>query len=809
MGIKKQFLLLLFFISALGTQVQGASIIFTAKTSDGKEVISLNFYSNPSTLEPIQKKNVFTFDNLPVGKYTFYILSDFYKNQTVEIEISNEKQIISRELILVLNEYILDTVLLKEKPKVQLGEINGDHLVGSIKSENTDVEEVNANKSTNNSRQLFYRSPFTNIVETDGAGIQLGIGGRGLDPHRSSNFNIRQNGYDISADALGYPESYYTPPAEAMEKIEVLRGAASLQYGTQFGGVVNFKLKSSYEKPIEVRSRQTYGSFNLFNSFNSIGGTSKKGVKYFAYYQRKTGDDYRPNSNFEVNNFYGHIEAPINDKLIIGIDQTYMTYLSHQPGGLSDAEFIADPRQSNRERNWFQVKWYVPAASVYYFPNPNWTISSKVFGLIAERNSVGNLGPINRLDDPNSRRDIILGEFRNIGNETRTIYDYQIKNKQCYLSSGYRLYYAKNKSTQGIGNTNSDADFNIIDTADINNQNVFPNYNLALFTENIFHVSKKLTIIPGVRFEHITTNSDGFYRNKTSDLAGNILENNIVNASLNLPRTFVIAGIGASYKLKDSTVAAEIYTNLTQNYRSVTFSDLRINNPSLLIDSALHDERGYNFDLGYRTEKPGIFDLDVSVFALHYNDKIGETLKKVPDPVLITTSKRFRSNISDAIVYGLEFFGEYNLTSLWNDTSSKSMTVFGNCALIKSQYINSKDPSIEGNQVEYAPWLNYKLGLIYKAKKISATLQSSYTSEQFSDASNANDHPSAIVGIIPSYFIMDFSMGWKINKNFKLESGINNLTNTSYYTKRTTGYPGPGILPSSGRNIYVTLEVRI
>jgi Fe(3+) dicitrate transport protein len=34
------------------------------------------------------------------------------------------------------------------------------------------------------------------------------------------------------------------PPTEALEEIQVIRGAASLQYGTQFGGLVNFKIKS-------------------------------------------------------------------------------------------------------------------------------------------------------------------------------------------------------------------------------------------------------------------------------------------------------------------------------------------------------------------------------------------------------------------------------------------------------------------------------------------------------------------------------------------------------------------------------------
>ncbi|MFC7670651.1 hypothetical protein ACFQT0_27180 [Hymenobacter humi] len=59
-----------------------------------------------------------------------------------------------------------------------------------------------------------------NIWENDQGGLQLSIGGRGLDPNRTSNFNVRQNNYDISADALGYPESYYTPPTEAIKRIQ-------------------------------------------------------------------------------------------------------------------------------------------------------------------------------------------------------------------------------------------------------------------------------------------------------------------------------------------------------------------------------------------------------------------------------------------------------------------------------------------------------------------------------------------------------------------------------------------------------------
>jgi Fe(3+) dicitrate transport protein len=123
-----------------------------------------------------------------------------------------------------------------------------------------------------------------NIWENDGGGLQLSIGGRGLDPNRTSNFNVRQNGYDISADALGYPESYYTPPLEGIGRIEIVRGAASLQYGTQFGGLINFTMKEPVsDRKFELTARQTGGSFGFYNAFTSISGTTKK-LSYYPHW---------------------------------------------------------------------------------------------------------------------------------------------------------------------------------------------------------------------------------------------------------------------------------------------------------------------------------------------------------------------------------------------------------------------------------------------------------------------------------------------------------------------------------------------
>jgi Fe(3+) dicitrate transport protein len=80
--------------------------------------------------------------------------------------------------------------------------------------------------------------------------------------------------------------------------------------------------------------------------------------------------------------------------------------------------------------------------------------------------------------------------------------------------------------------------------------------------------------------------------------------------------------------------------------------------------------------------------------------------------------------------------------------------------------------------------------------------------EQFTDAGNSTiTDVSGIIGTIPSYDILDITASYSY-KQFKLETGINNLLDNTYFTRRATGYPGPGIIPSSPRSWYATVQVK-
>jgi Fe(3+) dicitrate transport protein len=499
-----------------------------------------------------------------------------------------------------LNEVVVRGNLKKIFQIKRMEDVEGTRIYAGKKNEVILIDVSMANLASNNARQIYNQIPGLNIYQNDDAGLQLNIGGRGLNPNRTANFNTRQNNYDISADALGYPESYYTPPPEGLEEIQILRGAASLQYGTQFGGLINFKIKKPKpDDKFELITRNTAGSNNLFTNFTSVSSSNEKS-SYYGYVNYKNGDGFRPNSEFESINTFQNFNYNLNEKSKITGEITYMKYLAHQAGGLSDFMFANDPFQSNRERNWFEIKWFLYNLKYLLEISEDSSFSFNFFGLDAQRNSLGFR--TNRVDqiDYGEERDLIKGKFKNFGFESRYLTNYNLLNKKSYLLLGAKYYNSYSQSIQGPGSSSSNADFNFDYTNFPNYVNqseyIYPNSNLAIFGENIFYINENLSITPGFRFENINTSLDGYYRKINLDAAGNTIYNERFDEEDTKKRKFLLLGLGLSYKNKD----LELYTNFSQNFRSVTFADISIINPAYAINPNIDDEKGFTFDLGFR-----------------------------------------------------------------------------------------------------------------------------------------------------------------------------------------------------------------
>jgi Fe(3+) dicitrate transport protein len=748
----------------------------------------------------------FVFEDVSAGNHTLHFTSPDFKYHKLLVSIKDNDLKVRIQLE-PRKETLEEVVVTDTQTDFGFTHMQAVESMGIYEGKKSEViipGQLVANVSTNNARQLYSRVAGLNIWENDGAGLQLSIGGRGLDPNRTSNFNVRQNGYDISADALGYPESYYTPPAEGIGRIQIVRGAASLQYGTQFGGLINFVMKKPVtDRKIELVARQSVGSWGFYNTFTSLSGKVDN-VSYYTFFQYKRGDGWRDNAHFDSHTFFANINYDITTSTRIGIDITQMGYLAQQPGGLTDEMFEENPRQSNRERNWFQVNWNVFALHFDHRFSSSSEFNVRIFGLLANRYSVGfRPNRVASVDD-NSERDLIKGDFKNWGTEVRYLKRYKVASIPSVLLVGGRYYHGFNHSMQGPGSTGSDADFNFVgDDEFITYDYRFPNQNVSFFTENIWYVHDKLSLTPGVRFEHINTQAEGYYGTIYRDLAGNILDKTRTEESRHDVRNFLLAGLGVSYK---PTTHLDIYANISQNYRSITFNDMRVANPSSVIDPNLEDEKGYSADIGIRSDQTSLINFDMSLFYLNYNNRIGE-MQFADESNRVM---RLRTNIGQAIIQGLEAYGEIDLLGYWLPAQDDwSGVVFANIALIDSYYKVSKDPAVVDNTVEFVPDVNLKSGLRLGYKSLKAAFQYTYLSGQFTDATNATEGGvSAVVGTIPAYAVMDLSLSWQYKK-FRIETSINNLVDAMYFTRRATGYPGPGILPSDGRSFYATLQIKI
>ncbi len=145
-------------------------------------------------------------------------------------------------------------------------------------------------------------------------------------------------------------------------------------------------------------------------------------------------------------------------------------------------------------------------------------------------------------------------------------------------------------------------------------------------------------------------------------------------------------------------------------------------------------------------------------------------------------------------------------------------SVFTSTAYFDARYqgdsvrVNSKkNESIKGKRVESVPeWISRNgVNVRYKGLSVSMLDCSSYTAQTFADPLNTvTPTATGSVGLVPSYGLLDLNASYRIHKlTFRLS--INNLTDKQYFTKRPTFYPGPGIWPSDGRSVVLTVGIKI
>lgn len=652
---------------------------------------------------------------------------------------------------------------------------------------------MGANAAQNVARQVLGRVPGLVVAETEGGGFPSnGIAVRGLNPTQSVEMNVRQNGVGIAADPYGYPETYYLPPLEAVERVEIVRGAGALQFGPQFGGLVNYVMRrGDPSKPLMATLQQTGGSDGLNNTFGSLTGGSGA-ITWFGAVQRKAQTGWRPNGDFRQTSSYVALSAALSPTLTATLDYSGLRNRIHMPGGLSDEQYEAGAGQSFRARNWLTSPWNVTTATLAWTPSRHTRVESVTSFLSSGRSLVwwnedGGPGALDALDPATGsfvNREVEREGFRNATEELRARTDYMLGTLPSTLAVGTRWFEGRmHRQGGGEGTTGADFDLSLEPGASYEYDIRFTTRNLALWAENSVQLGTRLSLTPGVRLEYLRSTANGYTDTTFAPQAK--------------ARTVPLFGMGATWLASGTT---SLYANASQAYRPLDYSSLTPIGGVSRIDPTMRDAKGLSMDLGWRgSAVDDRVRFDVGVFRLDYDNRVGLRTRTDAAGAVFTE----RTNVANSVHQGLESYVE--ATPVAAPTGLGTLTVFNSLAHTDAHYTTG---DVRGNRVEYAPRVVERVGLTLARGPLSTTFLTSHTSESFDDADNTVRSEDAVVGLIPAYTVLDLSATLNLPRGWRLQGGVNNLADRRYFTRRTDEYPGPGILPSAARSVFVTLRAR-
>ena len=702
--------------------------------------------------------------------------------------------------ILSLKEIVVKSYNFQNQKVQFLPEVQNSYLLSGRKSELIDVSGSNANIAVKTGRQVFAKVPGAFIYDMDGSGNQMNFSTRGLDPHRSWEYNVRQNGVMTNSDIYGYPASHYSAPFESIEKIEVVRGTSSLQYGAQFGGMINYVTKSiDTSKVLAIENITSAGSYGLFSNYTALHGKKNK-LSYYAYYYKRVTEGYRANSNSNSEGQFVSLRYDANNKLNIVAEFGRSQYKFQIPGPLTDAMFKQDPRQSTRSRNYFSPDIYLPSLRFNYKINENASLSWITSAVLGTRSSVQFIGFANDKDTINNttnqykNRQVDIDEFNSYTSELKYLQRYSAFGMANTVVAGVR-YINNNlhRRQLGQGTTGIDYDLSVTPQGFGRDINLKSN-NIAVFIENEFKITSTFSITPGARLEE-----------GTSEMTGNISYKPDQDITKNIEHSFVLGGVTAQYKLNEST---KIYGGWSQAYRPVVFSDIIPGSALEDTDKNMKDAQGSNAEIGIRGNINRKITFDFTFFDLVYKNRIG-TLILLNDA---GQSYVFKTNIGDSRTQGVESL----INVMVSSGTDHSISAFTSTSYMNGVYtrgnlrVGNENVAIKDNVLETTPTWISRNGVNIGYKNFNSTLLYSYVSESYSDALNT-EAPTANggAGVVPSYSVLDLNCTLALSRQINIKFNLNNITDAQYFTKRPNGYPGVGVWNSDGRNVVVTVGLKL
>ncbi len=676
-------------------------------------------------------------------------------------------------------------------PPVQLpayrveAEAESDHYVQGPFLPDVQGAKINVGKKTsildfdsqpringNNYRQALAQAP--GLVLSEETSPLVSIGYRGLEPHRAQFTQVLKDGIPIHADQFGYPEAYYTPPLDTVDRIEFVRGGAALLYGPQPGGALNYVThRPRPDRPFSGSTLHTAGSDGYYSTFSHLDGTVGR-VGYYGYFNHRQSDGIRSaNSDYSLTAWLGRValDATSHSRWLL----TFETYEEEhgEPGGLTFAtganavNYLADRRAPSRRFDRFNLDR--DALSLIWerdfthgtFAWRTWAID---YVRASRRQGGGGFGTLptgagaltNTIENQ---------QFTTYGTEARMRYEWGARFRHI-LSAGAQLYRSDSPRTDRRGAA-PDATAGAIQT-----QSQREVFYAPLYIENLFRLGA-LSLTPGLRVESVRQEVRELV-NAAKTAAGNPL------AAREERDTVPLLGLAAAWDLPGR---GQLYANASQSFRPMIFTQAVPNGATQIVNADLAEGRAVQYEFGYRAEvRPGLV-VDASAFHLGFDDQIGT--------LALPGGRSTVANVGRAVHRGVEASVQQDLLRLFHPGARSALTLYANALLLDAEF---KQGAFAGRTPQYAPDHVVRTGLVYtRGTGLKLGLTGTLVDHSFADDTNTAQRR------VPAHAVWDLTAEWRVPRSpVRLIAGVNNLLDEDYYSR----VRADGIDPAPRRNWY-------
>jgi Fe(3+) dicitrate transport protein len=753
----------------------------------------------PERISQSGDRGTFQLDGVPPGDRTLIVTRTGFQSRLVPVRVEDgglstltvilEVSAAALEEITVPGEFVPGS----RRPAPDLVE---NLVLAGARTEVIELHGVAANLAEKNARQVFGRIPGMFVYDMDGSGNQINVATRGLDPHRSWELNVRQDGVVVNSDLYGYPASHYSLPLEGVQRIEYVRGTAALQYGSQFGGMINYVTRTPDSVgPARVELRTTAGSYGLVSGFGAVGGRLGA-LRYHGYASFRSSEGYRRSSASRYNAQFMAASLPLSPRITLRAQVGRSFYRYQVPGPLTDSMFRADPRAATRTRNWFSPDIVVPAVKLDWRPTPDARLTITSSAVVGTRGSVQFVGLATTPDaiDPQTgqygTRQVHIDKYRSLTTEARFTVQHGPAGRRSTVAAG--LAYSNNdthRRQEGVGSRGSDYDLEV--SGEFRRDIHYRTANIAAYAEHLTRVTPRWAMVPGFRLEV-----------GRSLLTGRLAYYDPSEVPTDVNHVFPLFGLRTEYRIAAGT---EAYGGISQAYRPMILKDVLPENALEKTDPDLKDARGWTLEGGLRGRLGDRLSYDLSAFLLRYDNRFGGLLQSDPGGEQVF----FKTNVGSSLTRGVELAADVRILN----TASMALSAFTATAWYRATYRRGSVPSggrnvsIVGNRVEGVPTWTSRNGLTLTTPAVSTSISLSHVSSSFADPLNTvTPVASGAVGLVPAYTVADLTFGTLPTRWLRLRGGVTNLFDRPYFTKRPTFYPGPGIWPSDGRSFQLSLD---